>query len=242
MSFAVVIPAAGSGSRMGAAIPKVFLDIAASERPSQTSLSVLARTVSLFAEEPECGVIVVCVSAAWRERAVSELARWDVVRIIEGGESRQESVRNGIEYLAGTSSCSEDMPVLIHDAARCCLTREVISRVVDGVRTHGAVTAAVRVVDSLCRVEDECIERYVDRESMWAIQTPQGFLLRDIVRAHREATTEGVKALDDAALVARFRQVRIVEGDRFNLKVTEPGDLLAAGAIVSGRTFLTART
>jgi 2-C-methyl-D-erythritol 4-phosphate cytidylyltransferase len=130
---------------------------------------------------------------------------------------------------------TEEMIVLVHDAARCCVTQEVIDRVVAGVINHGAVTAAVPVVDSLCRARDGVIQGYVDRTDAWAIQTPQGFVATDLMKAHTAAREEGTQALDDAALVATFRPVHIVQGDRFNIKVTQPEDLSVAGSIVGRR-------
>jgi 2-C-methyl-D-erythritol 4-phosphate cytidylyltransferase len=74
----------------------------------------------------------------------------------------------------------------------------------------------------------------VDREALWSIQTPQGFLVKDLLAAHAAAEREGTQALDDAALVARVRPVQVVMGDRLNIKVTHPDDLRVARMILSG--------
>jgi 2-C-methyl-D-erythritol 4-phosphate cytidylyltransferase len=88
------------------------------------------------------------------------------------------------------------------------------------------VTAAVKVSDSVCRAgADGSVSEYVDRTGLYAVQTPQGFILKDLLRAHRNAKDEHVTALDDAGLVARLRPVKVVAGDRANIKVTERGDL-----------------
>jgi 2-C-methyl-D-erythritol 4-phosphate cytidylyltransferase len=79
------------------------------------------------------------------------------------------------------------------------------------------------------------IDSYVDRDALWVIQTPQGFILQDLLTAHRTAASDGIVALDDAGLVARLRPIHLVEGDRFNIKVTEPSDLPAAMRIIDGR-------
>jgi 2-C-methyl-D-erythritol 4-phosphate cytidylyltransferase len=222
MPFAVVIPAAGSGSRMGASVPKVLLPISA----GSTTSSILQRTVQVFVDQESCSHIVVCVPRAWREDFERALDGVRDLSIVEGGETRQESVRLGVEYLASIKGVSATLPVLVHDAARCCVTSDVVDRVVRGVEEYGAATAAVRVLDSTCRVDMVGnLAEYVDRDALWSVQTPQGFLLGDLVRAHEEAKREGVIALDDASLVARIRPVRAVVGDRLNIKVTEPGDL-----------------
>jgi 2-C-methyl-D-erythritol 4-phosphate cytidylyltransferase len=108
-----------------------------------------------------------------------------------------------------------------------------VQRVVEGVSELGAVTAAVPIFDALCRAESGKLTTYVDREALWSIQTPQGFIMRDLVAAHARAQQDGTQALDDAALVARSRSVSIVMGDRFNIKVTHPDDLRVVQMIIS---------
>jgi 2-C-methyl-D-erythritol 4-phosphate cytidylyltransferase len=235
MAYAVIIPAAGSGSRMGAPVPKVLLPVSSQEGGSVEAQTILQRSVGAFVQDPGCELVVVCVPAPWRERFEQELSGYSRVAVVNGGATRQESVRNGVEYLATLKQLASDSCVLVHDAARCCVTPQVVQRVVNGVRSHGAVTAAMRVVDSLCRSQSQVIDSYVDREALWVIQTPQGFILEDLLTAHRDAAQEGIVALDDAGLVARLRPIHLVEGDRFNIKVTEPSDLPAAMKILDAR-------
>lgn len=228
--FAVVIPAAGSGSRMGARVPKVLLPIPDSE----TASSILRHTVKFFLEQATCIHVVVCVPPVWRGECERDLEGLGELSIVEGGDTRQESVRRGVEHLSSLKGVSSSLPVLVHDAARCCMRADVVHRVIQGVQKHGAVTAAVRVLDATCRVgHSGQIMEYVDRDSLWSVQTPQGFMLEDLVRAHRQAQRDGISALDDAALVARIRPVYTVLGDRLNIKVTEPGDLALVKAYSS---------
>lgn len=233
MSYCVVIPAAGVGTRMGAAVPKVLL--VPSSRGAARSRSILQLTVSRFAADSACLRIVVCAPSEWRSRFAEELAGLPQVLVIEGGATRQGSVLRGMETLEQEGLAGRDSVVLVHDAARCCITSAVVDRVVAGVINHGAVTAAVPVVDSVCRAADGTISGYVDREGMWAIQTPQGFLAVELLEAHRIAARDGFEAFDDAALVARTRPIHLVQGDRFNIKVTQPDDLKVAELILSGR-------
>ena len=223
MNYSVIIPAAGCGSRMGAEVPKVLLRLS----EAASSPSIIQRAVDIFVDDPQCVSVVVCVPPEWRER--------HKVALIPGGATRQESVRLGVESLsASVVRAGGDLRatcVLVHDAARCCVSRDVIHRVVEGVRLNGAVTAAVPVPDSLCRVADGAVSSFVDRDSVWAIQTPQGFLLDELRSAHFAARTDGFVALDDASVVARIRDVRVVEGDRLNIKVTHPQDLGVAARI-----------
>jgi len=223
MTFSVVIPAAGSGSRMGAAVPKVLLDIPTEAGRTET---ILRRCVDTFARDEGCSTIVVCVPAEWQKQFAEALRGIENLSIIPGGPTRQDSVRYGIEHLSVSLGVGHETTVLVHDAARCCVSSGVISRVVDGVRDHGAVTAAVKVIDATCSVDaNDTVSHYVAREALWSVQTPQGFVLGDLLKAHREALRDGITALDDASLVARLRPVRVVPGDRLNIKVTEPADL-----------------
>lgn len=231
MNYSVIIPAAGCGSRMGAEVPKVLLRLS----EAASSPSIIQRAVDIFVDDPQCVSVVVCVPPEWRERFAQELEGRHKVALIPGGATRQESVRLGVESLsASVVRAGGDLRatcVLVHDAARCCVSRDVIHRVVEGVRLNGAVTAAVPVPDSLCRVADGAVSSFVDRDSVWAIQTPQGFLLEELRSAHFAARTDGFVALDDASVVARIRDVRVVEGDRLNIKVTHPQDLGVAARI-----------
>lgn len=235
MTFAVVIPAAGSGSRMGSPVPKVLLAVPTSAQASRASQTIIQRTVGVFAADKECSQIVVCVPLNWRGEFERQLSGIGSVSIVAGGTTRQDSVHRGVEFLAKVVGIPASTPVLVHDGARCCITAEVIQRVLHGVREHGAVTAAVKVIDAVCRVgADAQVIAHVERDSLWAVQTPQGFVLADLLRAHREAAREGIVALDDASLVARVRPVKVVAGDRLNLKVTEPADLQLAQMVVEG--------
>ena len=210
---------------MGAGIPKVFLRLS----ESVNEPSIIQRTVDIFTQDTNCSRIVVCISPEWRSRFEDELAGRSKVVLTEGGATRQESVSRGVDALAlskASTTC-----VLVHDAARCCLSLEVVRRVVEGVYQYGAVTAAIPVPDSLSTVSDGVLRSSVDRTNVWAIQTPQGFWLDELQSAHRDAKDDGFIALDDASVVKRIREVKVVEGDRLNIKVTHPSDLAVAARI-----------
>ena len=120
--------------------------------------------------------------------------------------------------------------VAVHDAARCLVSSELVSRSIDGAIANRAVTAAVPLVDSLKRVDDSGkVVASVPREHLWLVQTLQVFSFELLVRAHTEG---GAEATDDASLVERFHPVMIVEGERRNLKITTPEDLLLARCLV----------
>jgi 2-C-methyl-D-erythritol 4-phosphate cytidylyltransferase len=171
---------------------------------------------------------------------VAPTERWDALeeegaaariadlRLVEGGDHRQDSVRAGLAAVPGAEH------VLVHDAARPLCPPDVFHRVLDAARRHGAVTAAVPVVDSIKRVTgDGRVVETIDRGELVAVQTPQGFRADILAAAHRRALADAVRADDDCALVERMGvEVHVVMGDPVNLKVTRPVDLDAVRAAV----------
>jgi 2-C-methyl-D-erythritol 4-phosphate cytidylyltransferase len=196
-------------------------DIAAPEA------TVLGATISRFYEAGGVRHIVVCYPEEWRSQFERYSERFSGLILVQGGSSRQRSVQCGVKALSDAQGVSSEEIVLVHDAARCNVSTEVIQRVVNGVVQSGAVTAGVPVSDSLCRVAGDggVVCEYVDRSSVFAVQTPQGFRLADLTAAHDRAERDGIAALDDASLVRAIREVVVVAGDPLNIKITHPSDL-----------------
>jgi 2-C-methyl-D-erythritol 4-phosphate cytidylyltransferase len=204
--------------RMGA--DKLWLDVAG--RP------LVAWTLDAVAAA-RCFATVCLVAPPERWDDLHDLAvraGIEDVRLVEGGEHRQDSVRAGLTAVPGAEH------VLVHDAARPLCPPDVFHRVLDAAREHGAATAAVPVVDSIKRVTaDGRVVETVDRNELVAVQTPQGFRAAVLAAAHRRALADGVRADDDCSLVERLGvEVRVVMGDPANLKVTRPVDLDAVRA------------
>jgi 2-C-methyl-D-erythritol 4-phosphate cytidylyltransferase / 2-C-methyl-D-erythritol 2,4-cyclodiphosphate synthase len=174
-------------------------------------------------------VCVVAPSERWEElQRHAHAVGIEDLRLVEGGEHRQDSVR------AGLTAVPRADHVLVHDAARPLCPPDVFHRVLDGAREYGAVTAAIPVVDSIKRVTDDArVVETLDRNSLVAVQTPQGFRADVLVAAHRNALAHAVRADDDCALVEQIGvEVRVVMGDPVNIKVTRPVDLDAVRAAV----------
>lgn len=220
-----LVPAAGSSTRMGLGRSKVLLSL--------RGLSALVRTVSVLAANPSISEIVVISRREDLEACREELQRFEAhaaIRIVEGGDSRQDSVRRGLDALG---AASRERFVLVHDAARCLLSPQLVARCIAAARECGAVTAAIPQIDSLKQVDRSgVVERSIAREGVWAIQTPQVFREELLRMAHHGALSG---ATDDASLVERFHPVRVVEGERENLKVTTPFDLVVAEAVLAQR-------
>ena len=209
---AVIIAAAGKGTRMGGGIPKQFMKI--------SGIPMIIRTIGAFAEAGCSDRIFVVAGKDQTEAAgklMEEYGLAENVTIVEGGERRQDSIYEGLTQVAGTDA----EYVLIHDGARPFVHRETILAVLEAAVRHGAAVAAVPVKDSMRRVKGS-----VDREGLYAVQTPQGFRMDLILFAYEKAQKEGLEATDDATVAenAGFG-VEIVDGTYDNIKVTTKEDM-----------------
>lgn len=224
-----IVVAAGSGSRLGAEVPKALVEVA--------GVPLLARAVAQLAAGGVDEVVVVA-PVAGREAFVDALASAPVpvpVLWADGGAERQDSVGNGLALLPDLPEADADAQVvLVHDAARAFVPADVVARVVDAVRAGAdAVVPVVPVSDSIRELVAEG-SAVVDRATLRAVQTPQGFRRGVIEHAHA-ALAESKLAVTDDAAAAEFigRTVVLVEGSRDAFKVTEPLDLVLAEAIVA---------
>lgn len=224
-SVAVVIVAAGSGSRAAAdgEAPKQYRAIAG--RP------VLARTLDVFFAHPAVAQVVVAINPLHRDlydAATSECSGDDrLLPPIGGGATRQASVLAGLRSLA---PYSPDL-VLVHDAARPFVTVDVLDRCIERLSTADGALVAVGVVDTMRRADPTGrIGETVPRDGLWAAQTPQGFRFAPLLAAHEAAETAGRDDFTDDAGVAEWAglDVRIVEGDPANLKLTTNDDFARA--------------
>lgn len=206
-----IVVGAGSGSRFGGA--KQYEDLG--------GLRVVDHSVASASAHSD-GVVVVLPASDLDDHGVRAAG---ADRVVAGGETRSESVRAGLAAVPVEAAI-----VLVHDAARPLADRGVFERVVDAVRRGAAaVVPVVDVVDTVRRVEGGV----VDRSGLRAVQTPQGFASSVLRAAH----SGGADATDDATLVEDSgHDVVLVEGDRANLKVTEPVDLVIARALLAVRT------
>ncbi len=222
MRCAVIIPAAGSGTRFGSETPKQYLPLG--DRP------LIAHTIGRFHRLESVERIVVCVSAD-HLAAMQEIAdhfRWGNVKIVRGGDSRQESVLRGAESLT-RGGLADDAIVAAHDAVRPFVSRELFGRLLtalDG--ADGAIPATIPT-DTIHRTDGGLIVETPDRNLLAAAQTPQCFRLGVLRAALARAIDEGWPATDEAAAVARSgHRVRVIDGDPRNIKITRPADFEAA--------------
>jgi 2-C-methyl-D-erythritol 4-phosphate cytidylyltransferase len=161
-------------------------------------------------------------------RADRRLSALDCV-FQSGGPRRQDSVREGLKRV------DEDCEiVIVHDAARPFVSPLLIDRCVAAARTEGAVVVGIPVRDTIKIVSSSRrVESTPPRDFLWEIQTPQAFRAEILREAHRSAERDGIEATDDAMLVERLGQsVTVLEGDRSNIKITTPEDLLLAEVLI----------
>lgn len=224
MRTTAVIVAAGRGERLGEATPKQFLLCAGHP--------LAWHAVDRFCRSGEVDeVVVVLPQEEDLERHLGGSAAWPVpVRAVAGGARRQDSVAAGLAAIQG------DGLVLVHDAARPLVPTRVIRDVRRAAAVTGAAVPALPCADTIKEAADGRILSTLERGGLVRVQTPQGFRLELLRRAHAEAPATGPGAGDDAALVERLgAAVAVVDGAEENIKVTRPGDLELVEALVAAR-------
>lgn len=226
-SVHLLIPAAGMGRRMGSDRNKVLLTL--------LGQPIIAWTL-LAAEEAQqiewIGLICQAADQDLLQTLVDDLALETPVVFIRGGNTRQESVYNGLQGLPANAS-----RVLIHDGARCLVTPDLFNRCALALANCDGLIAAIPVKDTIKMVNDDGqITATPDRARLWAAQTPQGFSLPLLKTCHTKGVELGWSVTDDAALFEKCGlPVGIVEGEETNLKVTTPVDLAIAEFILRQR-------
>ncbi len=212
-----IIPAAGTGRRMGGSILKQYIMLG--DKP------VLAHTLSAFDRAESVDCIVLAVSLDEREYIEKEIVkRYGIkkpVTYTPGGRERQESVKNALEAI-------EDCDiVVVHDGVRPLVVPGVIEGAIQEARRYGAAVAGMPVKDTIKVVSPAGFAvNTPDRTRLWQIQTPQAFQLRLLKEAHKRAAEDGFLGTDDSSLVERLgHPVKLIEGGYGNIKITTPEDV-----------------
>ncbi|MDE2029742.1 MAG: bifunctional 2-C-methyl-D-erythritol 4-phosphate cytidylyltransferase/2-C-methyl-D-erythritol 2,4-cyclodiphosphate synthase [Alphaproteobacteria bacterium] len=216
-----LIVAAGNGSRFGGSLPKQYLDLGGE--------SILRRSVLAFLDHPHIDAVQVVINPEHRDmydRAVGDL---DLPEPIEGGDTRQQSVLNGLETLAASGGKPDF--VMIHDAARPLIDAATITDVRRALDAATGAIAAKPLVDTLKRANGAAITATIDRANLWQAHTPQAFHFNEILVAHRAAA--GAQLTDDAAVAEKSGMtVSIVPSNPDNMKITNPDDLDRAARLL----------
>lgn len=212
-AFAAIVVAAGKGLRARQAVPKQFA--------VWRGKPVLRHSIEALLEAGAARVVV-AIPENGDAMARAALAGLDGVDLVEGGETRQESVAKALEYLSATACES----VLIHDAARPALPRAVIERLLTALRDHPGAIPVLPLVDSLALEQGGLMAGTADRDALRRVQTPQAFRFVDILAAHRQWNAERSAGDDAQVLRAAGGDVALVAGDERLAKLTYAEDFM----------------
>ncbi|RHI88504.1 IspD/TarI family cytidylyltransferase [Phocaeicola vulgatus] len=222
MNIALII-AGGSGNRMGQDIPKQFIHV--------DNCPIIIHTLKCFQEHPDIDIISVVCLSGWETVLQSYANQFMVTKlkyIFEGGETGQQSIRNGIYGLKEVGCKNNDL-VLIHDGVRPLLSQEIISSNIATCKRYGYAITGIQCKEAILESEDGFTSvSSIPRDTLIRTQTPQTFRLSNIIKAHEEAKERGINnSVASCTLVAELggREMHIVPGSEKNIKVTTVEDL-----------------
>lgn len=220
--IALIIPAAGSGTRMKLDKNKILLNI--------EGKSIIRRTLDAFSDAKGLEEIIIVCKPEERELIVEsiglineddDLGNFDI-KFADGGSTRQESITNGLRLVD-----SKMTHIIVHDGARPFIKKRHIAKAIDQAITHSASAVGVRVKDTIKSVDGEfMITGTIERSALWQIQTPQIFEKKLIEEAYEKAVESAFVGTDDCSLVENLGiKIKMVEGDYHNIKITTMEDV-----------------
>jgi len=223
MKVGAIIPAAGRGKRIGASVPKQFLEIQG--RP------LLHHTLMVFASCKLIDyVVLVMPRADVDEMGEDWLNKYEIVRkVVVGGEQRQDSVYNGFSSLEEGTDI-----VVVHDGVRPFTTPQMIIATVEAAQQHGAAITAIPVSDTVKQAADGFVKQTVSRDGLWRVQTPQAFQYGLLKQAFKKAKKDSYYGTDEGSLVEYLgERVKVVPGSELNIKITRKEDLVLGESLLS---------
>ena len=210
-----IVTAAGKGNRFGANKSLHLLK----------GKPILAWSLRVFEESPEIAEVIVTFASDDSAEAYENICRnenFNKVRFVAGGDTRQDSVHNAFLSIKDNAGI-----LLIHDAARPLLSRDLLLRVLDATREHGAALPVLPIQETVKEIEGERVIRTLPREKLFVAQTPQGFRMELLAAAYDKIKDSNMT--DESMLVERAGYgVHVVEGEHRNLKITERSDIKIA--------------
>jgi 2-C-methyl-D-erythritol 4-phosphate cytidylyltransferase len=218
--FWAVVPAAGVGSRMAASCPKQYLQLA--------DKTVIEQTLSTLLSEERLETIAVAISADDSYWESFEKRLPSRVQTVEGGKERADSVLSGLKFLA--EQADDNDWVLVHDAARPCVSQDEICRLIDQLQDDsvGGILA-LPLHDTLKQADNGLIEKTIDRQKIWRALTPQLFRFGLLKKALETALETGAAVTDEASAIELLGyHPKLVVGEPRNIKITRPADLYLA--------------
>jgi 2-C-methyl-D-erythritol 4-phosphate cytidylyltransferase len=222
--LALIIPAAGSGERLGEDVPKPYLELAGK--------TILEHTLSRFQEVPGLGEVIVSASDPHLEQTAELLNKLfpdKVTHVVKGGRERQDSIRNALGKISGKTGL-----IAVHDAVRPFVDPEDIERCIAEASRWGGAVLAVPARDTIkvAGPNNEIVQT-PDRSTLWQAQTPQVFWAALLREAYDHADKYDVLGSDDSSLVEKVGgKIVLVKGSGKNFKITYPFDLDVAGYLL----------
>lgn len=224
----VIILAGGTGSRIEGNLPKQFLTLAGK--------TILQHAIEKFETHPRIDHIFLVIHEKFLNKAeeiVRKSGHKKIVKILTGGQTRQESSRIGVT----AAEPGEYENVLVHDAARPFVSKKIIDDIFAALDTYTAVNIAIPSPDTIIEISDKNLVKNIpDRKYLRRVQTPQGFKWDLIQKAHQLALEKGItNATDDCSLILTFKlaDIYVVEGSPLNIKITYPLDIQIAEKITA---------
>ncbi|MBU1042840.1 MAG: 2-C-methyl-D-erythritol 4-phosphate cytidylyltransferase [Candidatus Omnitrophica bacterium] len=230
LKIAVIIPAAGTGQRLGYKTGKPYIKL--------NNKALVSYCLEMFEKTPAITDIIIAVEKAQLKKAnnlVKLLGLSKLKAVVCGGVTRSESVYNALKFLAKDTDY-----VLIHDAARPFVNQDLINSCITAAVKYKAVICAVPCMATIKSVDkNRNVISTLDRNSLWQVQTPQAFSYKLIMLAYAKAEKKKLAFFDDASLVEKIpHKVKIVMGFNNNIKITTKEDLELANAILkAGKRF-----
>ena len=218
----VILAAGGLGTRMNSNINKQYIEI--------DGIPILARTINCFENCELVNEIILVVSdiEQYNNEFVNRFDFTKVKTIVLGGKTRQESVFNGIQAISNNSNV-----ILVHDGARPFVSNKIIKESISSALEYGASCVGVPTKDTIKLIEsDGFVQKTLQRNLLWSIQTPQTFEKNILINSHNLAIKNEYTGTDDCSLVEYAgHKVKMIMGDYFNIKITTPEDLVFAEMI-----------
>lgn len=231
MTYGVIL-AGGVGSRMGGDKPKQYLNV--KDKP------IIIYTIEKFFSVPEFEKIIVLCPKQWVEHTKNLIEKHiapakDRIAVIEGGDTRNETIMNAIAYIESEGKLNDDTVIVTHDSVRPFVTHRIITENIAAAKQYGACDTVVPATDTIVEALDNKVISYIpDRSKMYQGQTPQSFNALKLKNMYN-SLTDGEKAiLTDAAkiFVIKGEKVALVQGETYNMKITYPYDLRVAKSLL----------
>ncbi|MGN0521589.1 MAG: 2-C-methyl-D-erythritol 4-phosphate cytidylyltransferase [Eubacterium sp.] len=231
MVYGVVL-AGGIGSRMGGDKPKQYLTV--KDKP------IIIYTIEKFFAVPDFEKIIVLCPKQWVEHTKNLIEKHiapaqERIAVIEGGETRNETIMNAINFIDNEGNLDEDTIIVTHDSVRPFVTHRIITENIECAKKFGACDTVVPATDTIVEaVDNEFISSIPDRSKMYQGQTPQSFNALKLKNMYNALTQEEKNILTDAAkiFVIKGERVALVQGETYNMKITYPYDLRVAKSLL----------